>query len=114
MDKTLLAITTFNQLKYTEICRSSIPEIDDLDVLFIDDKSTDNTVEHLKSKNAAVIEKNKGAGLTDSWNLAYRIFKEKNYHSLIISNNDVQFNICLLYTSPSPRDKRQSRMPSSA
>ena len=24
------------------------------------------------------------------------------------------FNICLLYTSPSPRDKRQSRMPSSA
>ena len=25
-----------------------------------------------------------------------------------------QNNICLLYTSPSPRDKRQSRMPSSA
>ena len=26
----------------------------------------------------------------------------------------VKDNICLLYTSPSPRDKRQSRMPSSA
>ena len=26
----------------------------------------------------------------------------------------VKFIICLLYTSPSPRDKRQSRMPSSA
>ena len=25
-----------------------------------------------------------------------------------------EVNICLLYTSPSPRDKRQSRMPSSA
>ena len=25
-----------------------------------------------------------------------------------------QFQTCLLYTSPSPRDKRQSRMPSSA
>ena len=25
-----------------------------------------------------------------------------------------QLTICLLYTSPSPRDKRQSRMPSSA
>ena len=25
-----------------------------------------------------------------------------------------EFNACLLYTSPSPRDKRQSRMPSSA
>ena len=27
---------------------------------------------------------------------------------------EVSFCICLLYTSPSPRDKRQSRMPSSA
>ena len=27
---------------------------------------------------------------------------------------DSQFQTCLLYTSPSPRDKRQSRMPSSA
>ena len=25
-----------------------------------------------------------------------------------------RFQLCLLYTSPSPRDKRQSRMPSSA
>ena len=24
------------------------------------------------------------------------------------------YNLCLLYTSPSPRDKRQARMPSSA
>ena len=29
-----------------------------------------------------------------------------DYHALI--------KVCLLYTSPSPRDKRQSRMPSSA
>ena len=28
--------------------------------------------------------------------------------------NDAYPLICLLYTSPSPRDKRQSRMPSSA
>ena len=27
---------------------------------------------------------------------------------------EIRDNICLLYTSPSPRDKRQSRMPSSA
>ena len=27
---------------------------------------------------------------------------------------DSEFTVCLLYTSPSPRDKRQSRMPSSA
>jgi len=30
------------------------------------------------------------------------------------SENEEIFNICLLYTSPSPRDQRGSRMPSSA
>ena len=29
-------------------------------------------------------------------------------------DNDLIVTTCLLYTSPSPRDKRQSRMPSSA
>ena len=28
--------------------------------------------------------------------------------------HEVMYNICLLYTSPSPRDQRGSRMPSSA
>ena len=31
-----------------------------------------------------------------------------------ISVRDIFTRVCLLYTSPSPRDKRQSRMPSSA
>ena len=30
------------------------------------------------------------------------------------NNTDALAQFCLLYTSPSPRDKRQSRMPSSA
>ena len=30
------------------------------------------------------------------------------------NNSSNEINSCLLYTSPSPRDKRQSRMPSSA
>ena len=37
---------------------------------------------------------------------------------ILEGNVNIQFsaydNVCLLYTSPSPRDKRQSRMPSSA
>ena len=37
--------------------------------------------------------------------------EEKIY--LTVSGQE-QFKACLLYTSPSPRDKRQSRMPSSA
>ena len=31
-----------------------------------------------------------------------------------VSNLVENMELCLLYTSPSPRDKRQSRMPSSA
>ena len=31
----------------------------------------------------------------------------------VLKNNPL-YKVCLLYTSPSPRDKRQSRMPSSA
>ena len=37
-------------------------------------------------------------------------FKAKSKNSILLS----EYFICLLYTSPSPRDKRQSRMPSSA
>ena len=33
---------------------------------------------------------------------------------LMIKDGAELTTICLLYTSPSPRDKRQSRMPSSA
>ena len=38
-------------------------------------------------------------------------YKPKNESEAPLTLNE---NICLLYTSPSPRDKRQSRMPSSA
>ena len=54
---------------------------------------------------------------SEVWQLAKGSFKSKN--SSYPSNNRVGStkklcNNCLLYTSPSPRDKRQSRMPSSA
>ena len=39
---------------------------------------------------------------------------EKNYGAFLLEMAAACFGICLLYTSPSPRDKRQSRMPSSA
>ena len=32
----------------------------------------------------------------------------------LVNDNFDELYTCLLYTSPSPRDKRQSRMPSSA
>ena len=35
-------------------------------------------------------------------------------YGLSISSKQVGFSVCLLYTSPSPRDVEESRMPSSA
>ena len=37
---------------------------------------------------------------------------EEKYHKLVIDTH--LSSICLLYTSPSPRDRQKSRMPSSA
>ena len=37
-----------------------------------------------------------------------------NYNLTAVSGSDRLFNPCLLYTSPSPRDRQKSRMPSSA
>ena len=36
------------------------------------------------------------------------------YSANIIGTLDIQYDPCLLYTSPSPRDRQKSRMPSSA
>ena len=41
-------------------------------------------------------------------------FKTREKAILARGENNNYINDCLLYTSPSPRDKRQSRMPSSA
>ena len=45
-------------------------------------------------------------GLSDTHNITFTVNN--------INDAPVICNVCLLYTSPSPRDKRQSRMPSSA
>ena len=42
------------------------------------------------------------------------LLSESQERMLIVARKGGEANICLLYTSPSPRDKRQSRMPSSA
>ena len=48
-------------------------------------------------------------------NTISEIIKERNFKKGDIEAIvDDSFNICLLYTSPSPRDRTRSRMPSSA
>ena len=47
----------------------------------------------------------------------FKAFGEKDLNFMQIVSSPLtrsSYHACLLYTSPSPRDKRQSRMPSSA
>ena len=64
----------------------------DLDVLVIDDGSRDNTAHAARMAGASVVR--------HPFNLGY--------------GAAIQTGYCLLYTSPSPRDVEESRMPSSA
>ena len=49
MGKILLAITTYNQSNYTRMCFESLKKLDDdMDVIVIDDFSTDDTVDVCK------------------------------------------------------------------
>ena len=45
---------------------------------------------------------------------ACKALKDEGYRVILVNSNPATIMTCLLYTSPSPRDKRQSRMPSSA
>ena len=54
-----------------------------------------------------------------SVDIGFIVFNFQTYPNLInfFKENEIQIeksNICLLYTSPSPRDRLKSRMPSSA
>jgi len=92
MKKTLLVITTANQSYYTEICLNSISfkERRLVDIMIIDDASTDDTKEKFLNKVDYFISKTKSKGLTDSWNHGYNFFKKNlKYDKIIISNNDV-------------------------
>ena len=92
MKKTLIALTTYNGSDITKKCLDALSKIDrsGIDVIVVDDCSTDNT-KKLVSKYDFVefIGKEKGVGLTDSWNIAYQKFKNDRYQYLIVSNNDV-------------------------
>ena len=66
-------------------------------------------------------EKYNGWNDWTTWNVALWIRNDECYYNIAKDCKDymdflyeMQYMICLLYTSPSPRDCRLSRMPSSA
>ena len=86
-----VVMTVYNGMPYVRAAVDSILSQDygNWELIIVDDGSTDSTPEYLEqiSENNVKIVRQENAG---------------------------QHIACLLYTSPSPRDKRQSRMPSSA
>ena len=56
-----------------------------------------------------------GAGLIGKKHIAVLLANEGNYELVGVADPDLDAaKRCLLYTSPSPRDVEESRMPSSA
>ena len=70
----------------------------------------------IKIKNApsAIGPYNQAVKAGDTVYISGQIPLDHASGKLVDSSFPDQVNNCLLYTSPSPRDKRQSRMPSSA
>ena len=60
-----------------------------------------------KNKNETIVEISKNLDDPTELERLLSIFDERK-------KEPIDYRSCLLYTSPSPRDKRQSRMPSSA
>ena len=88
----LIIFTTCNQLAITILSLQYLTNSEDRgDLLVIDDHSTDGTVEYLRKKGFAVITKHIAKGLTDSWNLGYRLGHALGYGKVIFTNNDILF-----------------------
>ena len=55
-----------------------------------------------------------GSGKSSMIRMVQSLFDQNEQLASTNNQESIQAEPCLLYTSPSPRDKRQSRMPSSA
>jgi hypothetical protein len=87
----LIVLTTCNKLSMTILSLQYLHNTAKIaDIVIVDDHSTDGTVEYLQKKGFAVIAKpQKATGLTDSWNIGYRLAVSLGYKHVIFTNNDV-------------------------
>ena len=69
-DKVLFLISAYNSSEYTKLNVEYLKRVTDVDleILVVDDCSTDDTVEWCKENNVKVFEKEEGRGNTHSWN----------------------------------------------
>ena len=96
------SILADNSIVYNNASSNSIKSESEAEAeaISINEKSSSNTLEDFSFENEKPT-------VNDVSSIESR-------HMTLNETSDEIVNICLLYTSPSPRDKRQSRMPSSA
>jgi len=91
--KNLVAITTFNNAGYTQLffeslfnnCKQLLKN--GYKFIVYDDNSSDHTREVVYKYGIEFVRNVKPTGLTFNWNVAYKKFKNENYHTLFIINN---------------------------
>ena len=90
--KELVIFTTCGQPEYLEIALKSLNNRSNAyDILVINDGSKEDIKEIAEGYGGIYKGKEKGMGLTHSWNMGYRFFKENNYERCVLSNDDVIF-----------------------
>ena len=96
-------LSLIKELNSNQIINSTL-DIKDNSVLFINHESKEKLEKYISEaldKNLQTIVTSENCSISNE-----KIIKVKNYEE--------KYNDCLLYTSPSPRDRTRSRMPSSA
>ena len=94
---------------------------DEVEIL-IDRLESESAERALNREERALIDVYETVQILESDDCLHEFWQSEIDHQRIIKSFDLvgaatlvdPLNACLLYTSPSPRDKRQSRMPSSA
>ena len=73
---------------------------------------------HIPTNDARILSNGTGyqtdAGMCGDYDSVIGMNKENSLNRFLKKNSVKHFPACLLYTSPSPRDRQKSRMPSSA
>ena len=112
-----IIIPTLNNLEYLRLCIKSLRNNSSYSHQIIPHVNIgeDGTVDFLKKEKIEYTFSKYNAGICAGMNMASKKAK-KDF--ILYAHDDFYFcpkwDLCLLYTSPSPRDRQKSRMPSSA
>ena len=88
----VMFVSTYNKSHVTKTFLDAVKLINlsNIDIIIMDDKSTDDTKEVVSKYNFVkkFITKSEGKGLTHSWNKSYKYFKDSSYKYAIFASND--------------------------